>query len=94
MSKAIILIIIIPAIILIMFGSAFNYHGLATKILDWLEFLGDNVGELSLTGGHDFNGGFKEASKAVLYVTSLPMRVIWSMFQVIYYTITYWGVTI
>lgn len=94
MSKAVILLILIPAMILLVFGSSFNYHGIATRILDWLEFIGENIAPLSLTGGHDFGGGFKEASLAALYLVNYPIRVVWSIFQVIYYTAEYWGVAI
>lgn len=94
MSKAVILVILIPAMLLLVFGSAFNYHGIATKILDWLEFIGENIAPLSLTGGHDFGGGFKEASLATIYLGSFPLRVVYSIFQLIYYTADYWGVTI
>ena len=86
--------IIIPTVIMLLFGSAFNTSALATRFVDYIADVGGHISEITLTGGHSFDEGFVEGSLAVAYIVSLPLRVVFALFQAIVYTFMYWGVAI
>ena len=91
---AFLLVIVIPVLLVLLTNFEFEEYDLVDEVLGYAKYIAQRVDQLSLTGGYDFTDGFAEAALATVYIVSLPLRVCWSLIQLIYYTCRYWGVRI